>query len=130
MRRLAQQLRDRGVRPWLDERELRPGRPWQAVVEDVITGIPAAAVIVGAEVGPWQDQELAAFLRQLTRRRCVVIPVLLPGASHEDLPVFLDGLTWVDLSATEPDPIDQLVWGITGKPPGRQIYEAPARSTA
>ena len=82
-------------------------------------GIPAAAVIVGAEVGPWQDQEMAAFLRQLIRRNCAVIPVLLPGADYEDLPVFLDGLTWVDLSATEPDPIDQLVWGITGKQPGR-----------
>jgi hypothetical protein len=42
--------------------------------------------------------------------------VLLPGA-RRDVSVFLDGLTWVDLSATEPDPIDQLVWGITGEQP-------------
>jgi GTPase SAR1 family protein len=119
VRRLAQQLRDRGLRPWLDERELRPGLPWQPAVEDVIAGIPAAAVIVGSEVGPWQNQELAAFLRQFIKRRCSVVPVLLPGADPLDLPVFLDGLTWVDLAVTEPDPIDQLVWGITGRHPNR-----------
>jgi GTPase SAR1 family protein/nucleotide-binding universal stress UspA family protein len=119
VRRLAQQLRERGLRPWLDERELRPGLPWQSALEEVIAGIPAAVVIVGSRVGPWQDQELAAFLRQFIRRRCVVIPVLLPGADDQELPVFLNGLTWVDLTVAEPDPIDQLVWGITGKHPNR-----------
>jgi small GTP-binding protein len=118
VRRLAQQLRERGLRPWLDERELRPGLPWQPTVEEIIAGIPAAAVIVGPQgVGPWQNQELAALLRQFVRRRCAVVPVLLPGANHLDLPIFLDGLTWVNLSAVEPDPIDQLVWGISGRQP-------------
>jgi hypothetical protein len=119
VRRLAQQLRERGLRPWLDERELRPGIPWQSALEEVIAGIPAALVIVGSRVGPWQDQELAAFLRQFMRRRCAVIPVLLPDADRQDLPVFLDGLTWVNLTVAEPDPIDQIVWGITGKHPNR-----------
>jgi len=119
VRELAQRLRERGLRPWLDERELRPGQPWQPALEDVISGIPAAAVIVGSRMGPWQEQELTAFLRQRSKRRCAVVPVLLPGAHHRDLSVFLDGLTWVDLSATEPDPIDQLVWGITGEQPKR-----------
>jgi nucleotide-binding universal stress UspA family protein len=117
VRSLAQQLRERGLRPWMDERELHPGTPWQPLLENVIAGIPAAAVIVGSRMGPWQDQELAAFLRQFITRRCAVVPVLLPGADHLDLPVFLGGLTWVDLAATEPDPIDQLVWGITGRQP-------------
>jgi GTPase SAR1 family protein len=115
VRKIAQQLRDRGLRPWLDERELGSGLPWQPMLEDVIAGIPAAAVIVGSQVGPWQQQEVAAILRQSVRRACAVVPVLLPGANPQDLPVFLGGLTWVDLTATEPDPIDQLVWGITGK---------------
>jgi GTPase SAR1 family protein len=119
VRRIARQLRDRGLRPWLDERELRPGLPWQPMLEDVIAGIPAAAVIVGSRVGPWQHQEVAAILRQSVRRRCAVVPVLLPGANPQALSVFLDGLTWVDLTATEPDPIDQLVWGITGRQSNR-----------
>ncbi len=117
VRRLAQQLRDRGLRPWLDERELRPGLPWQPALEEVIAGIPAAAVIVGSTVGPWQDQEAAAFLRRFVRQQCAVVPVLLPGAHPLELPIFLEGFTWVDLSVTEPDPMDQLVWGITGRHP-------------
>jgi nucleotide-binding universal stress UspA family protein len=117
VRDLAQQLRERGLRPWLDERELRPGLPWQRVLEEQIQSIPAAAVIVGSDVGPWQDQELAAFMRQFVRHRCPVIPVLLPGAERPELPTFLDGMTWVDLGASDPDPLDQLEWGITGRRP-------------
>jgi GTPase SAR1 family protein/nucleotide-binding universal stress UspA family protein len=119
VRELAQQLRERGLRPWLDERELRPGLPWQRALEEQIQNIPAAVVVVGSRVGPWQDQELVAFLRQFAKRSCPVIPVLLPGAERPDLPVFLDGMTWVDLAATEPDPLDQLVWGVTGRRPDR-----------
>ena len=107
------------MRPWLDERELRPGLPWQRALEEVIQSIPAAAVIIGSEIGPWQNQELAGFLQQFVRRRCPVIPVLLPGAQPLDLPVFLDGMTWVDLSVTDPEPLNQLEWGITGRHPNR-----------
>ncbi len=119
VRELAQRLRERGLRPWLDEHELRPGLPWQRVLEDQIQHIPAAVVVVGRQVGPWQDHELAAFLRQFVKRRCPVIPVLLPGAERPELPTLLDGMTWVDLAATEPDPLDQLEWGITGRHPDR-----------
>jgi GTPase SAR1 family protein len=115
VREIARQLRERGLRPWLDERQLRPGFAWQAELEDIIAGIPAAAIIVGDQLGPWQGQELAAFMRQSVKRRCVVVPVLLPGAKPQSLSVFLDGLTWVDLNVAEPDPIDRLVWGISGQ---------------
>jgi GTPase SAR1 family protein/transcriptional regulator with XRE-family HTH domain/nucleotide-binding universal stress UspA family protein len=117
--KLAQRLRERGLRPWLDEVELKPGVPWQQALEEQIQSIPAAVVIVGSRVGPWQDQELAEFLRQFVERRCPVIPVLLPGAERPDLPVLLDGMTWVDLAASDPDPLDQLEWGITGRHPDR-----------
>jgi hypothetical protein len=38
--------------------------------------------------------------------------VLLPDITN--LLVFLQGLTWVNLAESEPDPIERLVWGITG----------------
>jgi TIR domain len=114
VRELARQLREWGLRPWLDERQLRPGTPWQQTLEGVIASIPAVAVIVGSEVGPWQEQEVVAFLRQSVRRQRIIVPVLLPGADRNAIPTFLDGLTWVDLAASEPDPINQLAWGILG----------------
>jgi GTPase SAR1 family protein len=119
VRELAQRLRDCGLRPWLDELELPPGLPWQPRLEEQIQSIPAAAVIVGSQVGPWQNQELRALLRQFVKRGCPVIPVLLPDVKRPDLPVFLEDLTWVDLGVLAPDPYFQLEWGITGRRPER-----------
>jgi hypothetical protein len=44
VRAIARQLRERGLRPWMDERQLRPGAPWQPELEEIITHVPAAAV--------------------------------------------------------------------------------------
>ena len=69
-------------------------------------------------VGPWQRNELDAFLRQFHGRGCPVIPVLLQDAPSEPaLPVFLAGNTWVDLRRSEREPLDRLIWGITGDRP-------------
>ena len=117
VRSIARQLRDRGLRPWMDERQLRPGIPWQPELEEIIARIPAAAVIIGAERGPWQTKEIYAFIQQSISRGCAIVPVLLPDADTGELPVYLQALTRVNLAVPEPDPIDQLIWGITGQRP-------------
>jgi len=116
VKKIAQQLKDRGVLPWLDEWELPPGQPWQPLLEQQMTSIKSAAVFVGAGgVGPWQEQELYGFLREFVARRSPVIPVLLMNAPEQPkLPVFLNAMTWVDFRKLDPDPLGQLVWGITG----------------
>ena len=117
VRLIAQQLRNRGLRPWMDERQLRPGSTWVPDLEDIIQRVPAAALIIGAERGPWQNKEIYAFIQQSVDRGCAIVPVLLPDANTANLPVFLRGLTWVNHAQPEPDPIDQLVYGITGRQP-------------
>jgi GTPase SAR1 family protein len=114
VRSLARQLRNRGLRPWMDERQLRPGVAWTPELEEIIARVPAAALIIGAERGPWQTKEIYAFIQQSVSRDCAIVPVLLADADTADLPIFLQGLTWVNLAMPEPDPIDQLVWGVTG----------------
>jgi hypothetical protein len=118
---IGRRLLARGLLPWLDQWELRPGTPWQRVLEEQIANIQAAAVFVGREgIGPWQRQELDGFLREFNKRGCPVIPVLLPGAGGEpELPLFLRGMTWVDFREFAPDPLAQLMWGITGQRPSR-----------
>jgi hypothetical protein len=118
---IGRRLMARGLLPWLDQWELRPGTPWQRVLEEQIANIHAAAVFVGREgIGPWQRQELDGFLREFNKRGCPVIPVLLPGAGGEpELPLFLRGMTWVDFRETAPDPLAQLMWGITGQRPSQ-----------
>ncbi|MEH2412695.1 GUN4 domain-containing protein [Nostoc sp.] len=99
---------------------------------DKINEIRAAAVFVGESgFGPWQDQEIKAFIRAFVQRKCPVIPVLLPDAPQEPvLPVFLQGLMWVDFRLQNPEPMGQLMWGITGEKPGTTpIIQATAPKT-
>ena len=128
VRQIARDLQNLGILPWLDEWELRPGLPWQDALEQQIDGVQSAAVFVGTEgVGPWQHQELAAFLRKFVQQKSPVIPVLLENAPNEpDLPLFLQGMTWVDFRESDPNPMDMLVWGITGQHGDSEApYEAP-----
>lgn len=117
VKKIGEQLKERGILPWLDEWELRPGLPWQRLLEEQIKYIKTVAVFVGKNgTGPWQDMELYAFLRQFVKRGCPVIPVILPDCENTpELPIFLEGMTWVDFRKQNPDPLEQLIWGITGE---------------
>ena len=120
VKKIAQLLRARAVVPWLDEWELRPGEAWQSALEDQISAIKSAAIFFGeAGMGLWQQCEYRGFINEFVARRCPVIPVLLPDAPQKpkDLPLFLRALTWVDFRSSEPDPLDALIWGITGSKP-------------
>jgi len=117
VKQIREQLKERGILPWLDEWELRPGLPWQRALEAQIAQIKSAAVFVGqGGIGPWEQLELEAFLRQFVKRGCPVIPVLLPEAQEKpQLPLLLEGITWVDFRVERPDPLEHLLWGITGE---------------
>ena len=117
VKEIANRLKARGILPWLDEWELRPGLPWQKALQKQIKKIKAAAVFVGAKgIGPWQDMEQEAFIQQFVKRQCPVIPVILMGTKRvPKLPIFLNGMTWVDFRKEDPDPLERLVYGITGK---------------
>jgi len=113
------ELMKRGIKPWLDAWDLQPGKSFQSQIEEQIRQVKSAAVFVGADpFGPWQSEETKAFLSACVKRGIPVIPILLPNApSKPDLPLFLAEKTWVDLRIPEPNPLDQLVFGITGKRP-------------
>ncbi len=117
VKKIGYQLKHHRLRPWLDEWELRPGLPWQRLLEENIEKIGAAAVFVGPTgIGPWQQMELDSFLREFVNRKCPVIPVVLKGTSKlPKLPLLLQGMTWVDFRQNEPDPLERLIWGITGE---------------
>jgi len=118
VRSIAQQLRQHGILPWLDEAELIPGRSWQEELERQIGSIRTAAVFVGPSgIGPWQNREMRALLNEFVERECPVIPVLLPKASAPELPLFLRSMTWVDLRVVESVGMERLIWGIVGRRP-------------
>lgn len=121
VRRIGEELKQRGILPWLDVEELPPGMPWIPLLEQQIHQIRAAAVCVGsAGIGPWQEQEIMGFLRAFVKRGVPVIPVVLADAmTTPELPVFLSSMTWVDFRRVDLDPMERLVWGITGLRPDR-----------
>ena len=122
VKQIGEQLKQQGLKPWLDEWEFRPGLPWQRELERQIGHIKSAAVFVGSSgFGPWQEHELDAFLREFVKRQCPVIPVLLPTAPQQPiLPIFLNSYMWVDFRQQQPEPMGQLIWGITGIKPQQQ----------
>lgn len=122
IRELNSQLCGRGIATWFDEEQLPPGRAWQELLEQQIQEIGSAAVLVGSSgLGPWQNSEMRAFISEFVDRKCPVIPVILKSCKTvPQLPLFLRQFTWVDFRKPEPDPIERLLWGITGTKPQRR----------
>jgi small GTP-binding protein len=116
VKEIGEKLKEQGILPWLDEWELRPGLSWQRLLEKQIRHIKTVAVFVGKDgIGPWQQTEIEAFLIKFANRNCPVIPVLLSDSPRKPrLPIFLESMTWVDFRSQDPDPMERLIWGITG----------------
>jgi DNA polymerase III delta prime subunit len=122
IRNIARKLAEKGITPWLDEEQIRPGELWQSALGEQIDCIKSAAVFIGKSgLGPWQQEEMQAFLNEFVERKCTVIPVILSSAVETpDLPWPLKNRHRVDFRLTNPDPIKQLIWGITGDKSGEQ----------
>lgn len=128
---VAEMLKSLGIRPWLDVWDLIPGQPWQTQLEQAIDKVKSAVVCVGASgMGPWQDHEMAAFIRKFVKRRSPVMPVVLPGLIKiPELPTFLDGFMWIDLRELKndnPRPLANLVAGVLGRRPREMRHDALA----
>ncbi len=117
VKEIAEQLQKRGILPWFDEWELRPGVLWRVALKQYINQIKSVAIFIGNEgIGPWQDLELSVALQLFETRKHPVIPVILPDCKQPpELPSFLKNMTWVDFRQKDPDPMERLIWGITGK---------------
>ena len=128
VREISKKLAEKNIKPWLDEDQIRPGTSWQTALGQQIESIKSAAVFVGESgLGPWQNQEIQALLSQFVKRQCPVIPTVLPSAkATPDLPWTLGNLNWVDFRVTDLDPLDRLVWGITGEKPRDQPHVSSA----
>jgi TIR domain len=123
IRQIYGHLKNRGLKPWLDEEELVPGTRFQAGLQQAIRNVKTAAICIGqGDLGSWQDVELNAVISQAVKRSIPVIPILLPGVESipESLP-FLEnyhGIFFRDGMGDERALFD-LEWGITGIKPSR-----------
>lgn len=119
IRKIDEYLMQQGIAPWLDERDIQPGKRWQQVLQEQIETIKSVAVFVGPDgIGPWQTLEMEGILPQFNQRGIPVIPVVLPECKNRpELPMFLSGFQWVDFRKNIPEPFERLIYGITGEQP-------------
>ncbi|HEY3838280.1 MAG TPA: TIR domain-containing protein, partial [Bryobacteraceae bacterium] len=110
---IANRLRDAGILPWIDFEQLRPGQEWATVMNQQLARAKTLVSFVGASgVGPHQSEELDTILK---RSSVPIIPVILPGAPDNlAVPGALLERQWVDFRRSDPDPMEVLIWGITG----------------
>jgi hypothetical protein len=116
---IAGALEKFGIKPFLDKERLVPGRGWIGDLEVALQSSSAVAIFIGASsFGPvqWAEKDVALIMH--FRQRKPVIPVLLPNAREEDLPLFLQTLGWVDFRGgiEDPDKFETLVSGIRQLP--------------
>ncbi|WP_051470149.1 toll/interleukin-1 receptor domain-containing protein [Fischerella sp. PCC 9605] len=122
--RIREQLKQREILAWLDKYDFEPFRPWQDQLEEIIPQIKAVAVFIGSSgVGPWANIEMREFLVEFAHRKLRMGLVILPGCPDElieKVPRFMRSFHWVDFRQQDPDPMNQLIWGITGRKPEPQ----------
>ena len=118
VRAIAKELKRRGLKPWLDEEQIPPGRSFQQEIEQAIPLVKSAAIFIGSEgLGRWQVWELRSLISQCVEEEIPVIPVLLPGV--DGIPErfrFLQEFNWVSFASgiDNLESLGRLVWGITG----------------
>ncbi|MDJ0717985.1 MAG: toll/interleukin-1 receptor domain-containing protein [Prochloraceae cyanobacterium] len=121
VRAIAEQLKRRGLNPWLDEEQIRPGEPFQFAIQEAIHNVKSIAIIIGSDTfSKWQVFEFQSLVKESIDAQIPIIPVILPSASkvQDNVPPFLRGIKWVDFSrGTQEQAIESLVWGITGQKP-------------
>ena len=121
--KIADALKRRGIKPWIDVEQILPGRLFQDIIQLTIPKVKTAAIIIGGNgLGDWQLTELRTFVHQCVKKGLPVMPVLLPGVA--DMPenaLFLEQFNWVkfEKDIDEKEALDNLEWGITEKHPGR-----------
>ena len=94
VRNIANELRQRGIEPWLDDEQIPPGQPILDFIEKAIQNVKSIAVFIGSKkLGMWQKRELISFIG--VAENIPIIPVLLPGVDDipNDLPFLKDRMS-------------------------------------
>ena len=125
-KQVAERLKAKGLELYLEVWELAPGREFQPALAEALHESKTCVVFLGPNgLGPWQKQEVQVAIDKRARDEAFhVIPVLLPGTerprrgdvAHLE---FLINASWVEFLKTldDEEAFQNLVWGITGKPP-------------
>jgi hypothetical protein len=138
--KIADQLRLRGLNPWLDKASLAGGDQFTIEIEKAIVNSKSAVIFFGNNgVGNWQKREIGVcYSRSVDASKeglvFKVIPVLLPGVTEVPKDqMFLREIHWISfLDLKHKDAFKQLESAIRSKEPqstkGRTPFYVPKSS--
>ena len=120
---IAEKIKQRDLKPWLDDEQIPPGCSFQDKIQEAIPLVKSAAIFISVNgLGAWQAWEVRALMSQCAQNHIRLIPVLLPGVKNvpEHLR-FLAEFRWVRFSKgiDDENALELLQWGITGQKPER-----------
>jgi ActR/RegA family two-component response regulator len=98
VRKLATDLKRRGAQVWLDEWEIKVGDEIRQRIEHGISEYDYFVVILSKHSveSTWVEKELnAAFMKEITKKRIVILPVL---AEKCDIPPLISGKKYADFT--------------------------------
>ena len=69
VKRIALALEDAGLKVWFDQLALLPGDPWMANLTRGLAASASCAVLIGKELGRWQQVEAELALQRVVERK-------------------------------------------------------------
>lgn len=99
----SQELEKRGIRTWIDFRNLVPGKPWQSQLDDGVNNAAAILLVVSKESMasvPVKDE----WTKSLAAGKRVILVIFEPCKLDDDL----TGLEWVDFTQNFKKAMNQL----------------------
>ncbi len=125
-------LRAKGLKSFFDRRDLAPGLPWIAALEQAIGAARAVIVLIGPRgLGNTQHYECdLAIVRQSRDPSFHVVPVILPAAATDRPFDFWNLFTFVDFShvarvADAPEEIQRLLSAVRGATSPTDVAREP-----
>jgi hypothetical protein len=118
---LARELERRGIEPWMDFRNLLPGRPWQTQLDEASESADAMMIVVSVE-----SMKSAAVKDEWTKALAAKRRIILVIFEACVLPNELSKCEWVDYRTSFDKATDQLVATLKREP---QAPTMPAPQT-
>ncbi|WP_293150525.1 MULTISPECIES: toll/interleukin-1 receptor domain-containing protein [unclassified Microcoleus] len=113
VKNIANQLKQKQIRPWLDIWEVPGGVKSYEQLEKDIERIRSVAFLIGSNGCPWQKDPLISVIEEFFERDVRLIPVILKNVPPEPkLPIYLKRKRSVDFRHEESEPLKELIWAI------------------
>lgn len=93
--RLYVALKDRGFRPWRDERDLNPHQDFSVGIERAIRASRYLVVLLTPSIAERDDSFVRREILYAQGHKKPIIPLICPDFDSVDVPILINHLTWL-----------------------------------